>query len=386
MKRNIIIGIDASRNRSGGAVNYLKGILEEVDISYHSIGEIHIWGQKNLLSNIVGKSFIIKHSHPLLERSLIFQIYWQMFLLPKLLRRNNCDILFTADASSVCKFKPEIVLSQDLLSYEPGILDLYKFSRKKLRLYLIYYLQNWAFRRALAVIFLTKYASCVIQKFSGKLNNITYIPHGVDEDFKNINYNKEELNLKENISFTYTSPIEKYKNHKILFRAIKILNDKGFEITLNLIGAIDLNYQSELLNIIKKNKLETNSIKFHGHLNKKDLIKIYEKTDIFLFPSKCETFGISLLEAMSFGLPIACSNKSSLPETLRDGGIYFDPDDQVSVANSIEKLIHDSELRNVIKSKARELAKNYTWKKCSYQTFNFICKEYNRYRNEFKNF
>jgi len=65
------------------------------------------------------------------------------------------------------------------------------------------------------------------------------------------------------------------------------------------------------------------------------------QADLFVFASSCETFGISLLEAMAVGLPIACSNKSSLPETLQDGGEYFDPEDDQSIASAVKRLILD---------------------------------------------
>ena len=71
---------------------------------------------------------------------------------------------------------------------------------------------------------------------------------------------------------------------------------------------------------------------------------MYE-SDIFIFASSSETFGISLLEAMALGLPIVCSNKSSLPEILDDGGLYFDPNNHIELYNQINKLIKNKKLR-----------------------------------------
>ena len=59
---------------------------------------------------------------------------------------------------------------------------------------------------------------------------------------------------------------------------------------------------------------------------------MHKKSDIFVFASNSETFGITLLEAMSQAVPIVCSNQSSLPEVLQDGGLYFDPSNYIDLS------------------------------------------------------
>ena len=83
----------------------------------------------------------------------------------------------------MCKFKNQVVFSQDLLSYEPGIEGLYGFSLFRLRLILIRWVQNKAFQKALGVIFLSNYTSNLIQKSCGHLINYKVIPHGVNKSF-----------------------------------------------------------------------------------------------------------------------------------------------------------------------------------------------------------
>ena len=78
---------------------------------------------------------------------------WQAFILERELKRNQCDILFTVDASTFCFFSPMVVLSQDLLSYEPNIMSKYGFSFKRLRLIIILLLQNAAFNRSTGIFF-----------------------------------------------------------------------------------------------------------------------------------------------------------------------------------------------------------------------------------------
>ena len=77
---------------------------------------------------------------------------------------------------------------------------------------------------------------------------------------------------------------------------------------------------------------------------------------------------------MTVGLPIACSNRSCMPEVIKDGGVYFDPEDSDSMADAIEKIIRNAGLRRAIAARARKLAEQYSWTRCADETFSYIAK------------
>ena len=79
-----------------------------------------------------------------------------------------------------------------------------------------------------------------------------------------------------------------------------------------------------------------------------------------------------LLETMGAGLPIACSNRQPMPEILRGGGEYFDPEKSDTIYNAILKLIKSSKNREKKADIAFNISKNYSWEKCSQQTFSFL--------------
>ena len=107
-----------------------------------------------------------------------------------------------------------------------------------------------------------------------------------------------------------------------------------------------------------------------------DIADLIAQADLFVFASSCETFGIALLEAMTIGVPIACSNRSSLPETLQDGGEYFDPQDPTTIAEALNRLIQDPEQRARVAARAKELAAQYSWARCAQETWQFIVQTY----------
>ena len=93
---------------------------------------------------------------------------------------------------------------------------------------------------------------------------------------------------------------------------------------------------------------------------------------MFVFPSSCETFGISLLEAMTAGLPICSSERGPMPEVLKDAGLYFNPESVTSIKNCLSKMINDQELSRRISTKAKQYSQAYSWRICADETFAFL--------------
>jgi glycosyltransferase involved in cell wall biosynthesis len=365
----MILGIDASRCRSGGSINHLLGILEHSNPKIHDISEIHIWAYDKLLFQLPDRNFLIKHKSVYLNKNIIFQIFWQYFILKFELLNHNCDFLFTADASTVCNYKKQVVLSQDLLSYEPGIINKFGYGYSRLRLYLIRLIQNKAFQNAKGVIFLTNYTSNLIQSSCGVLNKIKIIPHGFNPIFSTLN---KLPCWKNEIICSYISNTEFYKHQWVVVEAIEKLRKKNYKIKINLIGGGIGKAQLKLNKQINKSDPNRNFVKQFDFLTHDEIIFLLKNTDLFVFASSCETFGITLLEGMATGLPVVCSNRSSLPEVLLDGGEYFDPEDPNSIANKIEMLINNINYATELSKKAKNISSKYSWERCSFETFSFI--------------
>ena len=381
----IVIGVDASRNRSGGAREHLTGILENLDPAVQGIAQVHIWSYQALLDVLPQQSWLIKHAVPALEGGLFSQLWWQATNLSVELKRYRCDILFTSDASSLCPFSPSVVLSQDLLSYEPGVMTSFAWGRARLRLLAIRYLQNAAFRRASGVIFLTQYAANLIQSICGPLRNIQVIPHGVNPQFfgnsQVIATEKRVFStgtMSEPIRCLYISNAALYKYQWVVIEAIGLLRQKGIAIELDLVGGGSGPAQDKIKAQIALTDLQGQFVRQHPFVPHSALMDYLSSADIFIFASGCEAFGITLLEAMAMGLPIASSNRSSIPETLQDGGLYFDPENPDEIAASVEKILRDPVLRGQLAHRASQLAKQYSWERCSKETWGFIVDTYKK--------
>ena len=369
----MIIAIDASRNRSGGAKAHLIGILSEYDPTKCNIKEIHVWAFQSLLNQLPDYSWLIKHNPIALEQSLVKQLYWQATTLSGEVRVAGCDILFTTDASTLCRFNPMVVLSQDMLSYEPGVMRYFGYGLARLRLLAILVLQNLAFKRAAGVIFLTRYAGKVIQQSCGLLPTVAYIPHGVDAAFKQT----ETLRIwprmgERSIRCIYVSNAEMYKHQWVVVKAISLLRKRGYDLTLTLVGGGAGPAQRLLQKAIEDSDDDGQFVEQLAFLPHADLPALLADADLFVFASSCENMPVTLVEAMAVGLPIACSNRGPMQEVLADGGVYFDPEDAVSIGVAVEQIIQSPALRMAIVQQAKVLSQQYNWKRCADETFTFI--------------
>ena len=385
MQTSLVIGVDASRNRSGGAREHLIGILANLDPDAQGISQVHVWSYRALLSALPERSWLIKHAVPVLEGGLLSQLWWQAWQLSLELKQYRCDILFTSDASSLCHFSPAVVLSQDLLSFEPGVMASFGWSRARLRLLTIRYTQNAAFRRAHGVIFLTQYAAKLIQSSCGLLPNIRIISHGVNSKF----LSASEVSASTGKAFSindrshvirclYISNAALYKYQWVVIEAIGLLRQKGIAIELDLVGGGTGPAQDKISTQVAITDPQRQFIRQHPFVPHEALLTHLNLADIFVFASGCEAFGITLLEAMATGLPIASSNRSSIPETLQDGGLYFDPENPLEIASAIEKIILEPDLSNRLALRAHELAKEHSWGRCSSETWGFIVDTYKK--------
>jgi glycosyltransferase involved in cell wall biosynthesis len=92
-----------------------------------------------------------------------------------------------------------------------------------------------------------------------------------------------------------------------------------------------------------------------------ELEGLYRTATAFVFPSLYEGFGLPVLEAMTRGLPVACSNRGALAEVVDDAALTFDPERPREIASAIERLLEDSEERERLSRAGEANAGRFSW-------------------------
>ena len=162
------------------------------------------------------------------------------------------------------------------------------------------------------------------------------------------------------IRISYVGRISPEKNIVNLIKAIRLVLNKGFNVSLSLYGeANNKNYLNEINHQIEELMLANNVI-FHGPT--KDVIQAYEKTDLLCLVSVFEGFSNVLSEALSCGIPVIASNIAENRYLIDDtiNGFLVEPSDSQSIANGIERFVdlNQFEIKNISdnnKKKAMEI-------------------------------
>lgn len=362
------IVIDASRCKSGGAIAQLQGIFNYYEASKYNIDLLIVFVDAAVMKLLPIKPGIVYKTPKFFNYGIFYKIYWQRYLLKSFIVNNNIDLLVTADASSFCNFSPSVTILQDLSSFESNVLSLEGFSLMSLRNYVIKFLQLNRISKSIGAIFQTNYAKENVTNHLRKALNYKILPHGLDEEFHLLQVNEKKVEQVVNI--LYVSPLFAYKHQVEVVKAFNLLpsiSDRTFK--LHLVGGVgSKKYYNKVLSEIG----DRDDIFLYNFLPKTRVLKFLVESDIFVFASECETFGLSLLEAMAAGIPIACSNKSSLPETLRECGEYFDPTCEKSILLAIKNILEcDSRFSRFVLP-AKRLSKKYNWKLISDDFFQYI--------------
>ena len=105
---------------------------------------------------------------------------------------------------------------------------------------------------------------------------------------------------------------------------------------------------------------------FVGFVRVEELVYLYAKAKMMVFPSLFEGFGIPLVEAMAVGCPVLASNNISLPEVGGDTVEFFDPLSHQSIGEAIAKVWHDTNLREKLIRKGKVRAQHFTSQKLAY--------------------
>jgi len=107
---------------------------------------------------------------------------------------------------------------------------------------------------------------------------------------------------------------------------------------------------------------------FIGRVDAATLRALYERALGLLFMSKFEGFGLPVVEAMNLGCPVISSDACSLPEIVSNGGMVFAPNDVISVANGMERLVTQSWYRENLIQAGREQAATFSWSRAADET------------------
>lgn len=309
-------------------------------------------------------------------RNPVANIAWHQIVLPRVCRRKEIDVLFLPAGNRRLPFSidcPSVGTVHDLSSihvaekYDP------------LRTTYIKHVLPHLIRRLTHVITCSESSREDIIEYGGvPRERISVIPHGVDHDIY-VPHDRDDAAARVLSKYGIRHPYILYvsriehpgKNHVRLIHAFTQLKERARLPHQMVLAGSDWSRAEEVHGAAAQSSAVTD-ILFTGFVPDVDLPRILGCAELFVFPSLYEGFGLPILEAMACGVPVACSNLSSMPEVAGDAAVMFDPYNEGEIAAAIMQTLTDSELRHTMIERGIKRSRLYTWDETARRTLRVI--------------
>jgi glycosyltransferase involved in cell wall biosynthesis len=165
----------------------------------------------------------------------------------------------------------------------------------------------------------------------------------------------------------FVSTIEPRKNLGVLLDAFERLRaGELYQGDLVIVGRVGWKSEQTMKRI--RTSRWRKAIHHLDYVPREDLGEIYRRAEIFVLPSRYEGFGLPVLEAMSHGTAVITTTSSSLPEVAGDAALLFDPDDAAALADAIDRIATDRELRERMVKKGLDRVNRFGWDRAADET------------------
>lgn len=333
----------------GGMQNVARELSEHLSKKGHQV-EIftsNIGCKEGRLKSVKNLKIHYLKSWELAHTPITPSLFWRLMKIPK----DSIIHVHTAQA-----FFPEVVMLVSKLRNIPYIAHIHGDAKPSGRLgFFLYPYQKFFLQKFLKnsrrVVTLNRYYKIITRKKYNLSSKITIISNGVNNNFfldKSIRKRKKIYTL------LFVGRLSIEKNIPLLIEAVSLLKNR---VIMHVVGNGEK--QQEIRELIKTKNLK--NIILHGRKTGKDLLKLYNSSDIFLLASSYEGQPLVLLEAMATGTPIIASDINGTHELIDNVGILVRHPTSKNIAKEIDKLIENPKLRKKLSKKGVERAKGYRW-------------------------
>jgi len=353
--------INAISIKEGGSLVVVRKLISEFSKARPEYTWFVTISRENLLDNEKLLSNVKVIVSPWSERSALHLWYWYEKYLSKMIEDFEISLFYSFTNYLPRKILsiPTILLVQHAGHFSKEFDDLTTKDMSLLQRLLWSYKKKWVRKSIRSSNTLTVQTKALANQIKVQLavSEVSVISHGPGL----------ELNAKKNRCIDTNKPIVGYvtkfgvqKNFSVVLRAIRNLVSHGINPQLVLTLNENNPEVSSILKEISAIGIENNVINY-GEVAQNKIQEIYNKIDIFLFPSIVESFGMPMLEAMSVGLPVIAANTPVNQEILGDNAILFSANNDNDLSRKIASLIQNPSIYDSAVSNSLERIKDFSW-------------------------
>lgn len=371
-----IIIVNALSALRGGGQTYIINFLDHLPEGNFKLILLVNTKNKAVFEKYISNKIQL-HEASWASKSIIHRMLWELFALPKYIEKSKATIYYAPGGTMITKM-PKAVISatalRNMLPFDDRERKRFPFfSYIRFKLWLLRYVFIKSYKMSDKVVFISEYSKSIVKNYISDIDKKSIvIPHGLNSLFLNSTETYSLPNyLEKNKFYLYVSILDVYKAQKEIIQAWKILSDKEFEYPLVLVGPKYNEYGNEVIQMIDTLGLEGKVI-YLGKVDYEKLPGLYKSARALIFASSCECCPNILLEKLSAGKPVLCSNIDPMPEFGEDSVLYFDPYTSNSLVEQIILMENDKVKMEFLAKKSGQQALKFDWNETISKTILFL--------------
>jgi glycosyltransferase involved in cell wall biosynthesis len=350
-----------------GSRTYLVNIISHLkQIDHQNTYVIYVNNLDNIKShkkvytgqeNFSFKQFVSKNA--------LFRLSWE---IPLIVKQDKLDIFHTQYICPLISRVQQVVTIHDILfETHPEFFSKLFVARSKV-------LVRMSAHKAARILTDSQFSkSQIMELYKVPEGKITVLYGGIDKErFNTIKKDQAKVHIAEKYGLQKyilnVGRLEPRKNQLSLIKAYhSLLMSNKIEHKLVIIGPKDFRY-GPIFAYISQNRLD-DFIHIFSNIEDHELPDFYKASDLFIYPSIAEGFGLPALEAMACGIPVIGSDSTSIPEVIGAAGMLIDPFDVEKIADVIHAVLSKEELAKELSDKALRRACQFNWEDAAQNTF-----------------
>lgn len=358
------------KNRLEGYGYYIHQLMQRITEAHPEHEFLFLFDRPYDTSFIYQKNVTAKVIGPQARHFFAFKL-WYDIQLTLAAKKFKANIILSLDGFCSLTTKiPQILAVHDLAYiHHPNFLP-----ARHLWFYKIY--QKKFLQKATSIVTVSNYSKQdIVQQFKIAEQKINIISNAARSQFVPIHFEDKEYAKRHYAQgceyFLFVGGIHPRKNLMQLLKAFSIFKKRQLSsMKLLVAGKLAWKYQ-DVLEKLKTYKYRDEVILL-DYIPERELAKVTAAAYALIYPSYFEGFGVPIIEAMQCGVPVACSNTSSMPEVAEDAALYFDPNNEAEIAEQMMMLYKNEQLRSNLIEKGFAQAAKYNWNESAKQLWQLI--------------
>ncbi len=286
------------------------------------------------------------------------------FGIPAAVRRHHSDVLHVSYIAPPVVACPTVVTVHDLsyLAYPRSLSPRARF--------MLTALVPLSVRRAARVIAVSAFTRKDLMTRYGIAEEKVVVIHEAAGPAFRVLDNAASRRLPEGVTEPFVLAVGNLEPRKNLARLIEafgaVAREPGITAKLVLVGKAK-GEEGALERHVEHHGLR-DLVVFTGFVGEDDLVLLYNRAALFIYPSLYEGFGLPPLEAMACGCPVVASNVTAMPEVLGDAALLVDPESTRALADAIRTILQRDELARDLRARGIRQVELYTWTRAAKQT------------------